>query len=1040
MDHLQENLSLSFKEIKDIFEKIASGKMMVTEKLDGVCLHLSYSAIDGKARAARNYKNINEGGITLENVNLLSESKELIPSVTEAIKAFENIIQKIRIDEQMEIFGPNANYYYNCEILDPNNINVISYDRPAIKLHRSGHLKQNKFNKNIGQENLTKEFLKLENILKNNKQLNEEIGNGFILETNPLRKIGELQDKTCHENALKSLQNEMSNYAVHDNASLAEYVLNRIDERLKTEISELSRNSKVKLLQRLMKADGTSAKDVYGSLTREGAPHLIEKVRTIINSERKILKEAISPIEEIVTQFGAGVLKEFNSSSIKESKKEVERLKGKLQEIFDIVGSSGNPEAQNFLNNQFKRIKDINNINSSCEGIVFKYNENIYKITGLFSPLNQILGMMKYARGGMPPLRTLLSTNENKTAVVSWGRFNPPTIGHEVVFKFGNELAKQNKGDFFIVPSKTVDNQKNPLTIQEKISYLNKIFPEYNSNITNSSQINTIIEVAKHFSSKGYKNFKLVVGSDRKSHFEEVLNKYNNKDYKFTSIEVISAGERLDEGEGAASMSASKMRAAAIEGDIDSFMKGVAGRLELEEGFELMNLIRSRIEISDNDKKKFLEPVSPSLLAEVIKKSGNKWCLLSKSKTKNGKRKKLGCYNSLTGAKKREREVQYFKHIKEEQDLEEMSVGGAIQGAAGSAWPRKKRQVEESPEQELEQEINVNYGEMRSNPYGATASQFGNSSKRDDEPSRKDKIKILIMQEEQFMINRKEFVEEIKLRKIIREGLKFKMKEREEKILQEEKQLRLVIRKLLQEKEEEPPHPITGINVLRDLLKKIVPTIENSYKQLTTSKEQRDSFRANLVKATKNLITATETPEEKISVDVALKEQEDEADLSQARQAAKADPRFIDPFAKIKKPKSGEEPELQPEPEVDDGLDTTGRDMSQKTFNKIKKQIKDAFDVLSDERDKDAFSEYLLTNELMHMDIFEDDMKTATVEPTTPSYEKEKSKTDSVSPESNTTSELPSSNLEQTPPVSSNLEQPPPASPNPLGESKKKKR
>jgi hypothetical protein len=104
--------------------------------------------------------------------------------------------------------------------------------------------------------------------------------------------------------------------------------------------------------------------------------------------------------------------------------------------------------------------------------------------------------------------------------------------------------------------------------------------------------------------------------------------------------------------------------------------------------------------------------------------------------------------------------------------------------------------------------------------------------------------------------------------------------------------------------------------------------------------------------------------------------------------------------------------------------------MSEKTFNKIQKQIKDAYDVLSDQRDKDAFSEYLITNELMHMDIFEDDMKTAVAEPTTDSYEKEKSKTDSAAPEAVATSQLPSSNLEQ----------PPPASPNPLGESKKKKR
>lgn len=1010
---LQEDLSLTFKEIKDIFEKITYGKMKVTEKLDGICIHLSYSVIDEKARAARNYKNINEGGITLENINLLSESKEMIPSVTKAIKAFENIVKKIPIDEQVQIFGPNANYYYNCEIIDPNNPNVLLYDRSLIELHRSGHLKTNKFNKTITKENLTKEFLKLENFLLSNKQLNEDIENGFILETNPLRKLSELKDKTCYQNALKALQNEMSRCSVSDTASLAEYVLNRLDEKLKTEISDISKNSKIKLLQRLMKANETSAKEVYESLMHEGSPHLIEKVKNIIKSEKKLLKEAILPIEEIIIEFEAGVLKEFNSLSIKDNVKEVARLKNKLKEIFDIVGNSDNAEAQNFLNNQFKKIKDINNINSACEGIVFKYNDNIYKMTGMFAPLNQILGMMKFKRGSMQPLKTLLSMNENKTVVLSWGRFNPPTIGHEVVFKFASDLAKQNKADFFIIPTKTVDKEKNPLTLQEKITYLNKIFPEYTNNLINSSQINTIIEAAKYFSNKGYKNLKLVVGSDRKEQFE-ILNKYNNKDYSFNSIEIVSAGERLDEGEGAASMSASKMREAAVEGNIDAFMKGVAGRLDLEEGVKLMNLIRSRIEVVDGDKKKFLEPISPSLLAEVIQKSGNKWCVFSKKKTKEGKRKKLGCYNSRNGAKKRLRQVEYFKSINEEQELEEMSGAGGVVGFGAPLGSEKNEEVEEG----------AGAGGYNNTGLGL-GSRYG-ISKRDDEPPRKEKIKILIMQEEQFMINRKEFIEEIKLRKIIREGLKRKMKEREEKILQEEKQLRLVIRKLLQEKEEEPPHPITGINVLRDLLKKIVPTIENSYKQLTTSEEQRKSFRAHLVKKTKDLIRTVETPEEKVSVDVGLQEQEEEADLSQARQTAKADPRFIDPFAKKNEPKP--EKDLKPEPEPDDGLDTTGRDMSEKTFNKIKKQIKDAFDVLSDQRDKDAFSEYLITNELLHMDIFEDDMKTAVEEPTTDSYEKEKQKNDSGS-QSVTTSQMPSSNLEQ----------PSPVSPNPLAERKKKK-
>jgi nicotinic acid mononucleotide adenylyltransferase len=1018
--HLQENPSLTFREIKDIFEKIAYGKLRVTEKLDGTCLHLSYSVMDGKARAARNYKNISEGGITLENVNLLTETMEVLPSFTEAIKVFEQTIKKLRIDEQVEIFGPNANYYYNCEIIDPNNPNVLLYKRPIIELHRSGHLKFNKLNKKITEEILAKEFLKLEKMLLSNASLNEEVSDGFIVKTNQVRKLDELKDKTPYQNALKSLQNELKKYGISDKASIAEYVLNRVDEIVKPQISEFPNAAKKSLIKRLMKAEGVSSKDVYEVLNKNNSPHLIEKARNIINSERKILKEAILPLDEIITEFGSGVLKEFKSSHIKDEAVEIARLKTKLQEIFDIVGSSGNPEAQNFLNSQFKRIKDINNINSACEGFVFKYDGNVYKMTGMFSPLNQILGMMKFSRGNVPPLKTLLAMNENKTVVLSWGRFNPPTIGHEVVFKFGSDLAKQNKADFFIVPTKTVDKEKNPLTLQEKITYLNKIFPEYTNNLINSSQINTIIEAAKYFSNKGYKNLKLVVGSDRKEQFE-ILNKYNNKDYTFNSIEIVSAGERLDEGEGVASMSASKMREAAVEGNIDAFMKGVAGRLELEEGVKLMNLIRSRIEVVDGDKKKFLEPVSPSLLAEVIRKSGNKWCVFSKKKTKEGKKKKLGCYNSRNGAKKRLRQVEYFKSINEEQELEEMSGAGAVTGFGAPLGSENQ--------ENLEQEF-VDYKQRSGGPgAGGLESRFGRSlQKRDDEPSRKEKIKILIMQEEQFMINRKEFVEEIKLRKIIREGLKRKMKEREEKILQEEKELRLVIRKLLQEKEEEPPHPITGINVLRDLLKKIVPTIENSYKQLTTSEEQRKSFRANLVKATKNLITATETPEEKIAVDVELKEQEDETELSQARQAAKADPRFIDPFAKKNEPKP--EKELKPEPEVeDDGLDTTGRDMSQKTFNKIKKQIKDAYDVLSDPRDKDAFSEYLITNQLLHMDIFEDDMSKTPEEPTTPSYEKEKGKLDSKPPEATTTSQLPSSTPEQTPPMS----------PNPLAERKKKK-
>jgi nicotinamide mononucleotide adenylyltransferase len=1018
ISHLYENPSLTFKEIKDIFKKISDGKMLVTEKTDGQNLFLSFSVIDNKARTARNQKNIIEGGIKLENLSNLIESKQAQDSFYEAVKMFEETVSKFPIEEQMEIFGPNANYYYNCEIQDPKNCNVLNYDNRLINFHRSGHLKFNKFNQKVVQEVLGSQFLKLEKLLKENSQINEQVSDGFIVRTNEIRQLKPLADKNHYQNSLKRLQNEINTHRMSDSGSLAEYVLNRLDKILENKIPELPKSTKMQLIKKLMKVDGVSSRDVYLSLNKNNCSHLTEKLKLVLDSEKSLLKEAIVPIEEIVTEFSTGVLKEFQSSYIKESDKEIQRLKNKLSEIFDIVGNSGDLQAQNFLNKQFNKIKDINNINSSCEGFVFKYNDNLYKMTGLFSPLNQILGMTKYKRGNMQPIKVLNVANENKTAIVSFGRFNPPTIGHEVVFKMGSELAKQTKADFFIVPTKTNDKQKNPLTLEEKISYISKIFPEYNSNILNNTNINTIFDTAKYLSERGYKNFKVIVGSDRKQQFE-VLNKYN-KDYNFSSIEIISAGERLDEGEGIEAVSASKARQSAVDGDVESFMKNFAGRLELEEGIKLMNLIRSRIEIVEDNKKKVLEPLSPSLLNEYIKKSGNKWCVFSKKKTKEGKRKKLGCYNSRTGAKNRLRQVEYFKSIKEDKELQEMNAGstGAVQGtaAAKNKNPWNEREVVYLEEDDVEESAsNVFYPRDME-------TRFGTSSKRDDEPSRKDVIKILIMQEEQFMINRKEFIEEIKLRKIIREGLKRKMKEREEKILQEEKQLRLVIRKLLQEKEEETPHKITGINILKDLLKKIVPTMEKDYKNLTTNKKQRDSYRAHILNATKNLFTVSDSPDEHIDVDVKQKELEEEADPSEPN-----DPKFI----RVRPKQTVAAPE-----EVDTftiaGLDTTGRDQAQKTMKRVQKQIEDAYDGLSDEKDKEAFRDYLLTNQKLHMDIFENELNVNVEEPTTPEYEKEKEKLDAnppeqageeaPPPEGDVTSQLPSSNPEQAPPVSPNPE------------------
>ena len=167
------------------------------------------------------------------------------------------------------------------------------------------------------------------------------------------------------------------------------------------------------------------------------------------------------------------------------------------------------------------------------------------------------------------------------TAVFTFGRFNPPTIGHE---KLINALAKQqskNAGSkMYVYASKSNDAQKNPLPYAKKIAYMRKMFKKYSRNIV-TGKPRTAIEVAVELYDKGHRAIVMVVGSDRVAEFNKILEEYNGVEgkrhgyYGFDNIEVVSAGERDPDGEGVAGMSASKMRAAAEKSDFDSFKTGI---------------------------------------------------------------------------------------------------------------------------------------------------------------------------------------------------------------------------------------------------------------------------------------------------------------------------------------------------------------------------------------------------------------------------------------------------------------------------------
>ena len=172
----------------------------------------------------------------------------------------------------------------------------------------------------------------------------------------------------------------------------------------------------------------------------------------------------------------------------------------------------------------------------------------------------------------------ILEITENNTAAFVFGRFNPPTLGHKKLF----DKLKKVHDVFFVFVSHTQDKKKNPLSWAQKVKIMDAQFPEMADYVVNDQKIKTIIDVMKFLETAGHKNVIMVAGSDRVGSFQELLNKYNGKEYTFDSIRVVSAGERDPDSDSLEGVSASKAREAAMQGDFDGFATMFAGSESLK--------------------------------------------------------------------------------------------------------------------------------------------------------------------------------------------------------------------------------------------------------------------------------------------------------------------------------------------------------------------------------------------------------------------------------------------------------------------------
>jgi len=185
-----------------------------------------------------------------------------------------------------------------------------------------------------------------------------------------------------------------------------------------------------------------------------------------------------------------------------------------------------------------------------------------------------------------------------KTVAFTFGRFNPPTIGHE---KLINKVKSVRADDYRIYLSRSEDPKKNPLSPRQKLAYMKKMFPSHARNIMINTT-NMILDICTELYKQGYTEISMVVGSDRVREFDTIIKKYNDVKsrhgyYNFEKINIVSAGERDPDAEGATGMSASKMRAAAAKGDLSSFSKGLPSGVNAD---ALMKDVRRGMRLAAN--------------------------------------------------------------------------------------------------------------------------------------------------------------------------------------------------------------------------------------------------------------------------------------------------------------------------------------------------------------------------------------------------------------------------------------------------------
>jgi hypothetical protein len=649
MSHLYDNPRLTFATIKKVLQAASEGQLEGTEKTDGQNLFISFSVPEQKAKGARNKSNIKDGGLDAKDLaKKFAGRGPLEKTFSEALAAFEEVVSEMPRAQQIQIFGPNTNVYFSAEIIDPRSTNLINYDTKTLAIHRGGA----EFSRETGDPieievedpNYPGELMKTTKDVSTNAELLDSLlkdkqedikKRDYGVEMDAIKILKGLEDDTALDLALDELEKEISSEGISDNQTVLEYVMAKISNWFQEEGLDLDPEAEKKVLQKILLTDpgyryaygyGRKLDKEWnkGAILKTIPPENREDARHAIDNAGSILKGAIAPIESIIHDFSVEMLKSLKSIFILDNEKELIRQRKEVETAIKAIEASGSEEAMTILQKQMEKLKRVENISTAAEGFVFDYDGHTYKFTGNFAPMNQLLGLFKYGRKGIPAMEKIDESlidevfnvlmegqlEQEKYVILIPGGFKPPHKGHKEMIE--NYAAKENVEKVVVIsgegsPREGVTRDMSEKVFRElykldnpKIEFINSgasspmafafellghdLFTEYHAGATISLGCSNKADKRGVPDSRRAEEFAAWILKDGKKQQEarDTLELYDVKVGVYPACDVASDGD--------IELSASKLRRALMIGDDNMIRAHLPSDVDIEDFKAIVNI------------------------------------------------------------------------------------------------------------------------------------------------------------------------------------------------------------------------------------------------------------------------------------------------------------------------------------------------------------------------------------------------------------------------------------------------------------------